>query len=139
MREAAVRHCVELEKNGCALETFIDPGIRASVDPARIEQVMDNLFSNVVKYAPGKPVKVALMDQEGRAVISVEDQGPGIPPEQIEKVFERFERATLSRSMSGLGLGLYIVKQIVAGHGGTVQAENGTEIGCKLTVKIPLA
>ena len=78
-----------------------------------MEQVLGNLLTNAFKYAPGKPVRVRLQKQAEKARLSVKDQGPGIRKEDQARIFQRFERAVRYQSVSGLGLGLYISKQIV--------------------------
>jgi signal transduction histidine kinase len=82
--------------------------ICVELDAARIEQVLVNLINNAIKYAPGKPVKVKLSQTETGVKISVEDQGKGIEPKDQLRIFERFERASPSDKVTGLGLGLYI-------------------------------
>ncbi len=110
-------------------------------DAARLRQVLDNLLSNVRAHTPpGTRATVAITRQEEQAVCQVEDDGPGLPPDQAEKVFERFFRADPSRSRSsgGAGLGLSIVAAIVSAHGGTVDAAPRPEGGSVFTVRLPV-
>lgn len=126
-------------KAGCKVETEIQEGITGFFDYGRIQQVMDNLLSNVAKYAPGVSVKILLKTWRGQAQIIVQDEGPGIPLERQPLVFERFERATSARNVSGMGLGLFIVKEIAKGHRGKVTLESGGKWkGSKFTVAFPL-
>ena len=106
------------------------------VDALRIEQVVSNLLSNAARYAPGAPVDV-LLEQEDRTVrLVVRDQGPGIPAEQRDAVFERFVRAGPPETAGGLGLGLYIARQIVTAHGGSIRAWNPGK-GAAFTIELP--
>jgi signal transduction histidine kinase len=99
---------------------------------------MSNLISNAVKYAAGHAVKVRLKVLAGNACLEVEDQGTGIPLEAQKRIFDRFERATDGRHISGLGLGLYIARQIVETHGGKISLESEPGRGSCFKVLIPL-
>jgi signal transduction histidine kinase len=90
-------------------------------DPLRMEQVVTNLLSNALKYGDGKPVLISLQRGEGLARITVQDQGIGIPENEQERIFERFERSSTVKGIKGLGLGLYITRQIVEAHGGQIR------------------
>jgi signal transduction histidine kinase len=108
------------------------------VDPLRFEQVLDNLLSNALKYGPGKPVRVRLEREAARLRMTVRDEGIGVPPEALERIFHRFERAVSERHYGGLGLGLYIVRQIVEASGGTIAAASVPGQGATFTVELPL-
>ncbi len=134
--ETALRQRPELERAGCEVRLAVARGIEAVVDPLRIEQVVSNLLSNAARYAPGAPVDV-LLEQEDRTVrLVVRDQGPGIPAEQRDAVFERFVRAGPPETAGGLGLGLYIARQIVTAHGGSIRAWNPGK-GAAFTIELP--
>ncbi|HYJ32773.1 MAG TPA: PAS domain S-box protein [Candidatus Binatia bacterium] len=110
-------------------------------DPARLQQVVWNLLSNAVKFTPedGR-VEVASGPSNGSIAISVSDSGPGIAPEMLPRIFERFRQAesVQNRRHSGLGLGLAIVRNVVEMHGGTVKAESaGPGSGARFTVFLP--
>jgi signal transduction histidine kinase len=124
------------------------------VDPERIEQVLYNLVDNAIKYSPaGTSIRITTWatgkgqasHHEAREIppnmvaVSVEDEGIGIPPEDLERVFERFWRADSGRRRraSGTGLGLAICMGIVAAHGGQIWAENKPNAGCRVTFTIP--
>jgi len=96
-------------------------------DQGRLEQVLVNLLDNAIKYTPAEGrVSITVAEEEGQLTVSVSDTGPGIPPESISRIFERFYRvdAGRSRDEGGTGLGLSIVKHIVQLHGGTVRVAN---------------
>ncbi len=97
----------------------------ARFDAFRIEQVIANLITNAIRYAAGQPLTVRVETAGERVRIVVEDRGPGIAAEDRERIFDRFERLAPPRQISGLGLGLYIVRDIVRAHGGTVHVESG--------------
>ena len=105
-------------------------------DPQRIEQVAVNLISNAFKYGGGA-MQVSVKSQNGLAVFCVSDQGSGIPAERLPYIFDRFERAVENSSVQGLGLGLYIVKQIVQAHGGQVHVSSESGKGTVFTVSLP--
>jgi signal transduction histidine kinase len=134
---AAVRHEIVLDAD--------DDALIANVDGDRIHQVLDNLVGNAVKYANDGRITVALArgtrpDGEDEFVISVTDQGPGIPVIDQEAVFTPFFRARNASegAVPGLGLGLYISSEIVEGHGGTLGVAITQEGGSRFTVTLPL-
>lgn len=107
-------------------------------DQGRLDQLFHQLFSNSLKYAPGKPIKLELNLINDDAIFSIYDEGPGIPYDLQKKVFERFERAIDSSKISGLGLGLYLSKQIVESHKGEIFLESLPGKWTKFTVRLPL-
>lgn len=121
------------------LSVQTEPGLVGSWDRLRIEQVMTNLLSNALKYAAGSPIYVHAERGKGEAAVEVLDRGPGIASEQLPHVFERFERAASKRHYGGLGLGLYLARQIVEAHGGSIAAKNDPDGGARFTVRLPLA
>lgn len=107
-------------------------------DVLRIEQVISNLLSNALKYGQKKEVEVTLEKDKDHAFIKVKDNGMGIPHDVQEKIFHRFERAVNPNEISGLGLGLYIVREIVEAHGGTISVESIVGSGSLFKVQLPL-
>jgi two-component system OmpR family sensor kinase len=108
----------------------------------RLRQVLDNLLANVRTHCPpGTSCVVTVDKDEHDAVINVEDDGPGLGPEDTSRVFERFFRADASRSrlLGGAGLGLSIVASITKAHGGTVTVAGGSRGGTVFTVRLPLS
>lgn len=109
-------------------------------DSDQLRQVLTNLVGNVVQHTPaGTPVELAVGRTEGGAVVEVRDHGPGVPPQDLERVFGRFYRTDVSRSREsgGTGLGLAIVAAIVAAHGGTTRAMPTTGGGLTVRVTLP--
>lgn len=121
-----------------AFDFNIEPGIFVRGDTYRLEQVILNLLSNALKYGAKKPVRVVLAKAGMSAVLSVSDHGIGIDPQYIHKIFNRFERAIGSTNISGLGLGLYIGKEIVTAHGGSIAVESSSGQGSTFSVILPL-
>lgn len=107
-------------------------------DKFRIEQVLANLFLNVVKYASGKPVEIKVTKDSHFVIVSVKDQGPGIPADAQKRIFAKFERAISANEVSGLGLGLYISSEIINAHQGTMWVESRPSNGSIFYFKLPL-
>jgi signal transduction histidine kinase len=117
------------------------PGeIPARVDPLRMEQVLNNLLDNAIKFSPeGGRVTVELTRlAPGRVRLAVTDQGIGIPEEYRANIFDRFFQAHSNNYMSGMGLGLYLTRQIVELHGGTITAEFPEEGGTRFVINLPV-
>lgn len=112
----------------------------AAVDPVRLEQVLTNLLDNAVKYSPaGGPIGVTITTSDHDSVtIVVRDHGLGIPEEHRAHIFDRFYQAHVRGHISGMGLGLYISREIVALHGGRIAAEFPTDDGTRMVVTLPL-
>jgi signal transduction histidine kinase len=110
-------------------------------DPMRLEQVLSNLLDNALKFSPeGSRIQLRLSRREGKALLEVRDEGAGIAPEHLPHVFERFYKPGPQRSAySGLGVGLYISKEIVERHGGRIWAESQPGRGSAFYVELPLA
>lgn len=107
-------------------------------DPMRIEQVMTNLFTNAVRYGQCKPFEVSITKNKNSVLIKVADRGMGIAADNLNKIFDRFERAIKRNEVSGLGLGLFISKQIVEAHKGKIWAESELGKGSTFYVELPL-
>jgi signal transduction histidine kinase len=139
---ASLRHA--LEDRQLRLWTAIAPGLAPVwLDPARYQQILWNLVTNAAKFSPaGATIEVLLDSRAGMLRLQVRDQGQGIAPEFLERLFDRFtqEQSPGKRSHTGLGLGLSIVRQLAELHGGTVVAHSdGPGRGATFTVEIPAA
>ena len=138
-RAAADRFTPEIDRARNALRLELAPGVTGRWDPGRLDQVVTNLLSNAVKYAPGTSVLVRVRGDGASALLEVEDGGSGVPAELRSRVFEPFERGATARALGGLGLGLFIVRQIVEAHGGAVRLEAATGGGARFVVALPRA
>ena len=116
-------------------------GKRVLGDRDRLEQVIGNLLENAVKYSPdGSEIVVSVDDKEDHLITSVRDRGIGIPADELSQVFERFHRGrhVSSTNYGGLGLGLYISKQIIERHGGTIWVESAEGVGTTFYFSLPV-
>jgi signal transduction histidine kinase len=124
--------------DGCEIVLRAPGSLLGTWDRLRIEQALTNVVSNAIKYASGKPIEVLVSTQGTDARLDVQDQGPGIPEAALGRIFERFERATSSRHYGGMGLGLYVTRQIVEAHGGRVTANNLPGGGASISMRLPV-
>ncbi|MFY0568644.1 ATP-binding protein [Archangium lansingense] len=127
----------ELLKAGCTVRLAAKHPLIGWWDSSRLEQVVTNLLSNALKYGAGKPIDVTVEAFNGAARLIVHDHGIGITEEDKERIFARFERAVSVRHYGGLGLGLYITRQIVSAHGGTIRVSSQPAAGATFTVELP--
>jgi len=138
VREVVERLGETASHAGCELSLTVPAAIPGQWDRLRIEQIAMNLISNAIKYAAGQPIDVSASREGAMAVLEVRDKGPGIPEDQLPRIFERFERASSTRHYGGMGLGLYVARQIAQAHGGTIVGANLPEGGARFTVRLPL-
>jgi signal transduction histidine kinase len=108
-------------------------------DRSRVEQILNNILSNALKYGAGKPVTVEVAGDAERALVHVRDEGIGISPSDRARIFARFERAVPTAHYGGLGLGLYLANQMVSAHGGRLHVESSEGAGATFTVELPLS
>jgi signal transduction histidine kinase len=109
-------------------------------DAERLRQVFDNLLCNAIKYSPGgEPVLVQLRNENGSVITSIVDRGIGIPPDEVERMFDRFSRGSNARraKISGTGIGLFIVKMILERHGGEIFVQSVLGEGSRFDVRLP--
>jgi PAS domain S-box-containing protein len=138
VNDVGVRFTDEAARVGSTLNVNAPNAVIGRWDKGRLDQVITNLVSNAIKYGDCKPIDVSLESASDRAVITIRDRGLGIAPHDHERIFGRFERAASSRHYGGIGLGLWIVKQIIDALGGTVSVESKPGTGSTFTVELPL-
>jgi signal transduction histidine kinase len=124
-------------KGECPIAVECEKGVTGHWDRLRVEQVVDNLVGNAVKYGMGKTIEVDLHAENSTAILRVVDHGIGIDAEHQQKLFQRFERAVATRDYAGFGLGLWITREIVEASGGTVQVTSAPGQGSTFTVRLP--
>ena len=124
------------QKPPVSISMKVQDSIEGNWDRVRIDQAITNLISNAIKYAE-QPVEVLARLDDGQAVISISDHGPGIPPGELERIFDRFERDGGDR-LDGFGLGLWITRQIVQAHGGTTIAQSRVGEGSRFEIRLPI-
>jgi signal transduction histidine kinase len=108
-------------------------------DAAFVERALTNLVSNAIKFTPsGGTVVLRLAVEDAWLVIAVSDTGAGIPRDELASIFEKYRRGRDSAAVEGSGLGLFIVKSVVEGHGGTVAVESSVGTGSTFTIRLPL-
>jgi signal transduction histidine kinase len=127
------------DERGVEVTAATSPGLVASVDRNRLRQVLANLLDNAIKYTPhGGRVEIRASRDDRAAVVEVKDTGPGIPPDELPRIWDRLYRGDKSRSTRGLGLGLSLVKAIVQAHGGQVSVESAPGAGSTFALRLPL-
>ena len=127
----------EIEASGSTVRLEAPAELKGRWDRMRVEQVVTNLLANALKYGERKPVVVRIRADASRVSIEVQDQGVGIAPADQERIFDRFERAVSSSNYSGLGLGLWITRQIVEAMGGSIRVESALGSGSSFVVDLP--
>jgi signal transduction histidine kinase len=138
-REVVGRFSDQASQTGSPLIVRADEPVKGAWDRMRLEQVVTNLLSNAFKYGNGGPIQVSVARQNGDARLVVQDSGIGIEPDKLPIIFERFERAPSASGYGGLGLGLYIARELVQAHGGRIDVESAPGRGTCFTVRLPLA
>jgi len=125
------------ELAGCDLAVDTPSPIIGAWDRLRIEQILSNLVGNAIKYAPRRPVEIAAARKGSSAMVTVRDHGGGIAPEDVERVFGQFERAVTARHLGGLGMGLYIARQLAIAHGGAIHVDSTPGEGAAFVLELP--
>ncbi|MGC2491852.1 ATP-binding protein [Candidatus Binatus sp.] len=135
----AVERFTEVASNAkCEVRLTAPKAIRMQIDRFRLDEAIGNVISNAIKYGAGKPVTIDLKAKDGKAILVVQDRGIGIPEQDLSRIFGRFERTSISRNYGGLGLGLYIAKQVIEQHEGSIRAENRPGGGARIVIELPL-
>ncbi|MCC6552830.1 MAG: GAF domain-containing sensor histidine kinase [Polyangiaceae bacterium] len=138
VRDVHARLEGQLAQARCAFELRAEGPVVGLWDRSRLDQVVVNLLSNAMKYGTGAPISVELESTTSTARLCVRDHGIGIAPEDQARIFDRFERAVSERHYAGLGMGLWIVRKIVAAHGGSIRVDSKPGAGAAFTVELPL-
>lgn len=136
LHELIERFAPQFEAVGIHIKTDIATDVSGNWDSYKIEQVVNNIFSNAIRYSPRETVSVGLYTNGDKAIFNVKDEGMGIATTNLERIFERFER--VSAVTSGLGLGLYITRQILDLHEATIRAESELGKGSNFIIELPL-
>jgi signal transduction histidine kinase len=128
--------------DGTPTEIHVSEGISPiSADPDLASLALRQLIGNAIKYSsPGSRIEIAAVETSGMITVTVSDDGPGIPPSEMEAIFERYYRGTrVQHSVAGTGMGLSIARDIIAAHGGRIWAENKPGNGARFSFTLPIA
>ncbi len=137
VQESLERLLEVFEQAGCLVTFQAEGPVVGRWDALRLEQVVVNLLTNAAKYGQGQPIHIQVEATAERARLTVRDKGIGIGPEDLPRLFGRFERAVSVRHYGGLGLGLYISREIIEAHGGRVSVDSRLGEGSLFTVELP--
>ncbi len=132
---------IQTDGAGIKLEVGCEPSLTITADRGRLLQVLNNLLGNACKFTPrGGKITLSAKKTDGGVLFNVADTGPGIPPDHLSRIFERFYQvdSSLSKSTKGLGLGLHIAKDLVQLHGGKIWVESALGQGSSFSVEMPL-
>ncbi len=137
LKEVTGRFEAQALKAGSPLHVSIEGSLVGRWDALRLEQIVTNLLSNALKYGPGRPITVEAHGEPDRVTLVVQDEGIGIDPEDLPRIFGRFERAVSGRHYGGLGLGLYITQKIVEALAGDISVRSEVGKGARFVVQLP--
>jgi signal transduction histidine kinase len=137
VRDVVDRFEPEITRRNVSVTVDAPVPVPGAWDAGRVEQVVTNLLSNALKYGAGQPIEITVHGEPARALLVVRDHGVGIPEDEQDKVFGPFARATTARYHPGLGLGLWIVQQIVQASAGRITLDSRVEEGSTFTVELP--
>jgi signal transduction histidine kinase len=137
--EVTARFAPEAVRAECPLRVDTPAGVVGQWDRQRLEQIVTNLLTNALKYGAGRPVSLSARAVGHQAWLQVRDEGIGIAPENLGRIFGKFERAVPERHYGGLGLGLYIAQQLAHAMGGEIRVDSRVGEGSVFTVVLPLA
>lgn len=136
--EVVSRFSEDAAQSGSPLSLDARWQVKGKWDRLRLDQAITNLISNALKFGKGKRIEISVGVSQGHAILQVRDHGIGIAEEDLDRIFERFERTTEARAFGGMGLGLYIVRQIMEAHGGSLKVESTLGDGSCFSLHLPL-
>jgi len=137
VRDVISRYAGANEETTPPIDVSCTAEVKGYWDRLRVDQLINNLVGNALKYGQGKPVEVDLHQENDEAVIRVVDHGIGIDEDHQRRIFQRFERAVTARDFTGFGLGLWITRHIVEASGGRIEVESALGKGAAFTVRLP--
>ncbi len=126
------------EGAGCQVRITVEDGVRALCDPMAVEQILENLLSNAIRFGPGRPVEVSLASDGELARLLVRDEGIGISDCDQALIFERFHRSRRAKPNGGFGIGLWVTRQLVRAMRGEISVASRRGAGSAFTVRLPL-
>ena len=138
VQEVVERMVPQVRASGGRVALVASRPARGRWDRFRIEQVVINLMTNAMRYGAGTPIEIGVDVDDEAAWFRIRDHGPGIAPDHQERIFHQYERATPHSSISGLGLGLFICREIVERHGGRIELQSDVGRGAAFSVRLPL-
>ena len=139
VRGALERARDDIERSGSAVALSAPEAVVGQWDRLRLETVVANLLSNAVKFGEAKPIEIGVGRTSDRATLTVRDRGIGISAEDQRRIFERFERAVSVRHFGGFGIGLWVARQAVEAHGGTIRVRSREGGGSEFVIELPLS
>jgi signal transduction histidine kinase len=138
IRQATANMLPLAESAGCQIRISVEDGVTAKCDPMAVEQILENLLSNAIRFGPGRPVEVSFASDGDSARLSVRDEGVGISDCDQALIFERFHRSRRAKPNGGFGVGLWVTRQLVRAMRGEISVSSRRGAGSAFTVKLPL-
>ena len=137
IKKVLLEHGAEITRANCGIMLQLENYLAAYCDTDRLKQVVTNLLQNALKYAAGHSIKISSGINNHTVFLVVEDNGPGILQKNLKEIFDRYKSIDSSLHLGGLGLGLYLSKQIIESHGGQITVESSVEKGTKFLIELP--
>jgi signal transduction histidine kinase len=138
VRRVATNMIPLAERAGCPIHLSVQEGIAGLCDAMAVEQVLENLLSNAVRYGPGRPIEVALGSDGHEIRLSVQDEGIGIPERDQAQIFERFHTLPRVNPNGGFGVGLWVTRRLVQAMQGEIRVSSNPGVGSTFIVNLPL-
>lgn len=139
VREVTDRMMPLADRAGCSVHLMLEEGLILRCDAMAMEQVLENLLSNAVRYGPGSPIEIALSRDGVLGRLSVRDQGIGIPESDRSRIFERFHTVRRINGAGGFGVGLWVARRLVSAMQGEIGVSSTPGAGSTFTVKLPVS